>query len=95
MESLRTELRGSGIHVTTVCPGYVATSMTEDNPYPMPFLMSADQAAEKIGALIRRRVTYAVIPWQMALVARILHIMPNWLYDRLFAKAPRKPRRAA
>lgn len=93
LESLRTELRGSGIHVTTVCPGYVATPMTEDNPYPMPFLMSADQAAEKIATLIRRRVAYAVIPWQMALVARILHIMPNWLYDRLFARAPRKPRR--
>ena len=93
LESLRTELRGSGIQVTTISPGYVATPMTEDNPYPMPFLMSPDRAAEKIGALIRRRVAYAVIPWQMALVARALHVMPNWLYDRLFAQAPRKRRR--
>ena len=95
MESLRTELRGTGIRVVTICPGYIATPMTDDNPYPMPFLMTSDRAAEKIGALIRRGRTYAVIPWQMALVARALRIMPNWLYDRLFARAPRKPRRNA
>ena len=37
----------------------------------------------------------AVIPWQMALVAPILRILPNWLYDRMVAGAPRKPRRTA
>lgn len=93
LESLRLELRGSGITVTTVCPGYVATPMTNDNPYPMPFRMDSNRAAEKIAALIHRGAAYAVIPWQMALVARVLHIMPNWLYDRIFAGAPRKPRR--
>lgn len=93
LESLRTELRGTGIRVTTICPGYVATPMTENNPYPMPFQMHPDKAAEKIAALVRRGAAYAVIPWQMALVARVLHVMPNWLYDRLFARAPRKPRR--
>jgi len=93
LESLRTELRDTGIRVTTICPGYVATSMTENNPYRMPFLMRPDEAAEKIAALVRRGAAYAVIPWQMAIVARVLHIMPNWLYDRLFARGPRKPRR--
>jgi len=93
MESLRLELRGSGISVTTVSPGFVATPMTENNPYRMPFLMSAEDAAERIAGLIRRRAAYAVIPWQMALVAGVLRVIPNWLYDRFFAGAPRKPRR--
>ena len=93
LESLRTELRDTGIRVTTICPGYVATPMTENNPYSMPFQMDPDEAAKKIAALVRRGAAYAVIPWQMALVARALHVMPNWLYDRLFADAPRKPRR--
>ena len=93
LESLRTELRDTGIRVITICPGYVATPMTEDNPYPMPFRMQADEAAKKIAALVRRGAAYAVIPWQMALVARVLHVMPNWLYDWVFARAPRKPRR--
>lgn len=93
LESLRVELAASGVKVITVCPGYVATPMTEQNPYPMPFLMSADGAAAKIASLIERGKTFAVIPWQMAIVARVLHVLPNWFYDRLFAGAPRKPRR--
>jgi short-subunit dehydrogenase len=93
LESLRTEFRDTGIRVTTICPGYVATPMTQDNPYRMPFKMDPDKAAQKIAALVTRGATYAIIPWQMALVARVLHVLPNWLYDRLFARAPRKPRR--
>ena len=95
LESLRVELRASGVKVVTICPGYIATPMTEKNPYPMPFLMSADEAAAKIASLIARGSTFAVIPWQMALAARVMRVLPNWLYDRLFESAPRKPRRAA
>ncbi len=94
LESLRVELRASGVKVITICPGYIATPMTENNPYPMPFLMSADTAAQKIATLVARGRAYAVIPWQMALVARVLRVLPNWLYDRLFGNAPRKPRRS-
>jgi len=93
LESLRVELRASGVKVITICPGYIATPMTERNPYPMPFLLSAEVAARKIAAIIERGQSYAVIPWQMAIVARILRVLPNWLYDRLFSGAPRKPRR--
>lgn len=93
LESLRVELAHTGIKVVTICPGYVATPMTAANPYPMPFLMSADAAAGKIVSAIEKGKSYAVIPWQMAIVARMLRVLPNWLYDRLFANAPRKPRR--
>lgn len=93
LESLRVELHSSGVKVTTICPGYVTTAMTENNPYRMPFLMSADEAAAKIASIVARSKTYAVIPWQMALIARVLRVTPNWLYDRLSAGAPRKPRR--
>ena len=95
LESLRVELRGSGVKVVTVCPGYIATPMTEHNPYRMPFLMSADTAAAKIVSFIARGTIFAVIPWQMAVAARVMRVLPNWLYDRLAAGAPRKPRRAA
>jgi short-subunit dehydrogenase len=94
LESLRVELRGSGVTVSTICPGYIATPMTEGNPYPMPFLLSAEEAARRMAAAIEHGRSFEVIPWQMAVVARCLHVMPNWLYDRLFANAPRKPRRA-
>ena len=94
LEALRVELHHSGVRVVTVSPGYIATPMTAVNPYRMPFLMSADDAAAKIARLVERGRSYAVIPWQMAIVARVLRLLPNALYDRLFARAPRKPRRS-
>ena len=93
LESLRVELRGTGVNVVTISPGYIATPMTSRNPYRMPFMMTAEDAAQRIASLIARRRSYAVIPWQMAIVARLLRILPNAVYDRLFARAPRKPRR--
>lgn len=93
LEGLRLELRASGLRVVTISPGFIDTPMTEKNPYPMPFRMSAEEAAGKIATLIARGSSYAVIPWQMAIVSRVLRAMPNWLYDRLFASAPHKPRR--
>lgn len=93
LESLRVELCASGVNVITICPGYITTPMTEHNPYPMPFIMSAERAARKIAGLISRAKPYAVIPWQMALVALALRLMPNWLYDRLLARAPHKIRK--
>lgn len=92
LESLRVEMHGSGVSVITVCPGYIITPLTAKNPYRMPFILTAEAAAEKIIGIITRKKLFAVIPWQMAIVARVLKMLPNFLYDRLFAKAPRKPR---
>lgn len=93
LESLRVELRASPIDVVTIAPGYVRTPMTEHNPYPMPFMLDADIFARRAVDAIERRRSFAVIPWQMGWVGRGLRLMPNALYDRLFAHAPRKPRR--
>ena len=93
LESLRVELRGSGVAVVTIAPGYIATPMTARNPYRMPFLMDADRAARRRSrARSRARKRWHVTPWPMAIVARALALMPRPLYDRLFANAPRKPR---
>jgi short-subunit dehydrogenase len=90
---VRVELHGSGVRVVTVSPGYIATPMTARNPYRMPFLMSAEEAAAKIVPRIERGTSYSVIPWQMALVARLMRVIPDAIYDRLAARSPRKPRR--
>lgn len=92
MESLRVELYGSGISVVCICPGYIDTPMTRANRYRMPFLLPADEAARRIAGAIAARRRLAVIPWQMAAVSVLLRWMPGWLYDRLAAGAPRKPR---
>jgi short-subunit dehydrogenase len=92
LESLRLELRDSGIKVVTIAPGYIETPMTAVNPYRMPFLLPADEAARRFARAIERGSSYTVIPWQMGIVAKLLRLLPNAIYDRLFANAPRKPR---
>ena len=94
LEGLRVELRSSGVRVTTLCPGYIATPMTSRNPYPMPFILQADDAARRFARAIASGTSYAVIPWQMAIAGRALAILPDWLYDRLVARGGRKPRKS-
>jgi len=92
-ESLRVELRRFGVRVVTIAPGFVRTPLTAKNPYPMPFLMEpADFARAAVGR-IERGASYTVIPWPMAIVAKLLRALPNRLFDRLMGRRPYKPRR--
>jgi hypothetical protein len=93
LESLRVELRGCGIDVVTIAPGFVDTPMTGSNPYRMPFLLAADDAARRIARAIEAKKSFAIVPWQMAMVGNLMRWLPNFAYDRFFARAPRKPRR--
>ena len=91
-ESLRGELRDSGVKVVTICPGYIDTPLTQHNRYSMPFLMKVDVFAEKAFSTIAAGDSYRVIPWQMGVVAKLLRLLPNWLYDKLLSGRPRKKR---
>ena len=92
LESLRGECRPFGVKVVTVVPGYVATPLTSKNRYGMPFLMQPEVFAEQAFQAIEAGTSYRVIPWQMGLVAKVLRLLPNWLFDRLLAGRPRKHR---
>lgn len=91
-ESLRGELRASGVKVVTLSPGYIDTPLTRRNRYPMPFLMAPDDFAQRAVRAIASGVAHRVIPWPMAIVARILRVLPTALLDRLLAGRPRKHR---
>jgi short-subunit dehydrogenase len=91
-ESLRGELRSSGVRVVTICPGYIDTPLTQRNRYAMPFLMPPEQFADKAFAAIGAGDSYRVIPWQMGWVAKLLRIAPNGLFDRALSGRPRKRR---
>lgn len=91
-ESLRGELRGSGVRVVTISPGYVDTPLTRKNRYGMPFLMQPPAFAEAAFRAIAAGRSYRVIPWQMGVVAKLLRALPNPLFDRALAGRPRKHR---
>lgn len=90
LESLRVEMASSGIHVTTIVPGYIRTPMTEVNTYKMPFLMEADVAAVKFASAIANKRRFVIIPWQMGCLARFMRFIPPFLWDWVMKNAPKK-----
>ncbi len=93
-ESLRNELAGDGIRVVSLLPGYIRTPMTDGNPFRMPFLMSPHRFARKAEQAISAGRRLAIIPWQMAILARLLRVVPVPVFDHVARRAPRKPRGA-
>ncbi len=93
-ESLRGEMRPHGVRVVTISPGYIDTPLTRQNRYSMPFLMQADDFADRAFRAIAAGASYRVIPWQMGIVAKLLRILPNALFDKLLAGRPRKRRQS-
>ena len=91
-ESLRGELRARGVEVVTIVPGYIDTPLTRGNPYSMPFLMPVEAFADQAFDAITAGASYRVIPWQMGVVAKLMRVLPNALFDKLVSGRGRKPR---
>lgn len=91
-ESLRVELQKTGVVVTSLLPGYIDTPLTQSNPYPMPFLLSSHEFARRAYRAIDRKARYAVIPWQMAIVGRVMRLLPAYFWDKITQGKTRKPR---
>ena len=91
-ESLRLEMRPYGIPVVTIAPGYIfETPMTAINPYsvadavPAAGRQSFTPPASPGHRARHQLILVPVIPWPMGVVAKLLRLLPNWLYDRLFS----------
>jgi short-subunit dehydrogenase len=82
LEGLRIQLRGRGIAVTTICPGFVLTPMTEINDFHMPWLLQPDQAARRIVRALRRKKKVYNFPWQTTLMMKVTAWLPDWLVAR-------------
>jgi NADP-dependent 3-hydroxy acid dehydrogenase YdfG len=91
MEGLRIQLRDHRISVTVLCPGFVETPMTAVNSFHMPFLMSADRAAEHILWAIRKRKKVYRFPRRMSWLMRVTGWLPDWLIARSMKGYNEKP----
>ncbi len=85
MEGLRIQLRQRGVHVTTVCPGFIHTPMTAHNTFAMPFVMNADRAAQLIVRALEGKKKVYNFPWQTAFLMKLATWFPDWLNERIFA----------
>ncbi len=83
MEAWAIELRGSGVAVTTINPGFVATESNQKNKFPMPFLIPVPQAAVSMANGLERRRRYVVFPWQMWLFSFLWVPLPWWIFEPL------------
>ncbi|MHB1425591.1 MAG: SDR family NAD(P)-dependent oxidoreductase [Gemmataceae bacterium] len=83
MEGLRIQLRSKGIAVTTICPGFVQTPMTETNEFKMPWLLTAEEAARRIVRALKRKRKVYNFPWQTSLLTKLLGWAPDWLVERM------------
>lgn len=89
-ESLRGSLRGHGVDVSVICPGFVVSRMTDVNEFPMPFLMSAEKAARIIIGGLRRRNGRIAFPFRTAFMAWALMAMPEAVSSRILKGMPAK-----
>jgi short-subunit dehydrogenase len=85
-ESVRVDLRGTGVDVTIIHPGFIKTPLTAGRKAEMPYLLELDDAIDKIvRAIEARRKSYA-FPWQLASIVRAAMLFPIPLYDRIVSK---------
>ncbi len=82
LDGLRIHLRGTGVQVTTVCPGFVTTPMTVANTFHMPGLMTAEYAAGKIIRAIRRGTKVYNFPWRLHMMVKMSRWLPDWVMYR-------------
>jgi short-subunit dehydrogenase/catechol 2,3-dioxygenase-like lactoylglutathione lyase family enzyme len=89
-QALRARERSAGIVVSVICPGFVATPMTADNPFPMPLLMTPERAADRVLRGLGRGRAVIGFPWRSHLAARLLALLPAAVADRMLAGLPGK-----
>ncbi len=92
LEGLRGALARHGVHVTTVCPGFVRTPMTAQNDFPMPFMIDPDRAARAIADGIENRRTEIVFPLPMALTMKLARLVPVRSWGALTSRGRRTAR---
>jgi NADP-dependent 3-hydroxy acid dehydrogenase YdfG len=89
LESLRISVSGSGVRVTTICPGFVRTDLTAGNAFPMPFIIEADAAARSICDGLERDRTEIVFPARMAVLMKAARLVPARAWAALWSRKGR------
>lgn len=92
-DALRPELKAHNVFMTVICPGFIRTPLTDSNPFPMPFLMTAETAATRIAHAIAKRKKRYVFPWPMAFMTWLMASLPLCITDPIITRAAHKKRK--
>jgi short-subunit dehydrogenase len=84
--SLRLDLAQHNIGVTLVHPGFVKTPLTEKNDFPMPFVISKEEAAERIFKGIKAKKNYIHFPKRLTLLLKLFSFLPTSLWHSLILR---------
>ena len=85
-ESLRIDLRNTGVGVTIIHPGFIKTALTSGREAKMPYLMELDDGVQKILSAIEKEKKNYAFPWQLATIVRASMLMPPAMYDWIAAR---------
>ncbi|MCP5356762.1 MAG: SDR family NAD(P)-dependent oxidoreductase [Pseudomonadales bacterium] len=91
LDSLRCDL-APGISVCTIYPGFIETPMTEQNDFPMPMMLSAEQAAHRILSALEKRPRRIVLPWRMHALLTLARALPGIWYGMAIPRLTRQRR---
>lgn len=79
LSTMAIDLKGEGIRVQIVSPGFVDTPLTQKNDFKMPFLLSPENAAKRIRKGIQRNQTHIHFPWRFTALLLIEGLLPlSW-----------------
>ena len=87
-ETLYPDLMDENVKVTVINPGFVETTMTEINTFPMPFIVTLDQAADTIVKGLIRGNFEIVFPWRMKMMAKFSRLLPYRMYFGIVNSLP-------
>lgn len=92
LESLRQDLKRtqSGVSLSVVSPGFIRTPLVDKNQHPMPFIVSADQAAARIVSGIKAQKPHIAFPLIMVFLASLIKVLPTRLFDAILTRLPWK-----
>lgn len=89
-EALRGYLKYHNIGVSTICPGFIKTPLTDKNKFVMPLIMSVEKASKKIIKGISKNKGMVAFPLILYILLKITRLMPFPIVNYLFAKLPKK-----
>jgi short-subunit dehydrogenase len=89
-EGMRLELRGTGVKVTTICPGFIRTPLTDKNDFNMPALLEVDDAARRIVKAIARKRRVYNFPKRLWWLVKLGTHTPRWLFDAVVGAQMKK-----